>query len=145
MWSIHRVTTYDPRQRRWRHTGLASHSRTARLAWILAALLPSVVSTSCARAIDPWEQNVKAAARSAQTRFGHDVLTDGVVTRQEYREAAGMVVACGKRHGVSFSEEDRYGLTIFSSAGRDRSDVLGVCESSDVAVIRSLYEDRYKD
>jgi hypothetical protein len=114
---------------------------------LLALLL--VAATGCARADeaaeDPWRSAVLESLDQAQTPFGRDAMRDGLVTADEYVAASERVADCARRHSAPLVLEDRYGLTIFSSADHNYADVLDRCEAGDLGTVRSLYEARYKD
>jgi len=97
------------------------------------------------RSGDPWRPVIAKAGRAAQSSFGRQVLADGSISRQEYAQANDRVVECARSKGVTFNLENRYGLVIFSSAGSNEAATLDLCESGDLAIIRSLYDEHYKD
>ncbi|MDG4829824.1 hypothetical protein O7627_10985 [Solwaraspora sp. WMMD1047] len=118
-----------------------------RLLPLLALLL--VVAAGCAGADepteDPWRPEVLASLDRAQTPFGRDAMRDGLITADEYAAASQRVADCAQLHSAPLVLEDRYGLTIFSSADHNYAEVLDRCETGDLGTVRSLYEARYQD
>nr|MDT0656968.1 hypothetical protein [Micromonospora sp. DSM 115978] len=122
---------------------------TARTRHLLLLALLVVMPAGCARPgdppDDPWRSTVLESLDQAQTSFGREVMRDGRVTADEYVSASRRIADCARHHSAPLALEDRYGITIFSSADRNYSDVLDRCEAGDLGTVRALYEARYKD
>lgn len=89
----------------------------------------------------PWAANVKAAQSEATTDFERQALADGVVSEQEYAEAAQRLIECAKARGVTVVQTQRSGRPSgWSGAGSPTFDqVFDDCTKGNTAVLEPIY------
>lgn len=106
----------------------------------VSACTDSTRTTPAIESPGPYSADIKAAAKSASNDFEREVLSDGVITAQEYQEAVNRLVRCASDKGVGIKVTTIRGVNRYevpTSANGDA--VFNACSAGTTRTIESLY------
>ena len=88
----------------------------------------------------PYAAEIAIAAESATSDFEREVLSDGILTATEYREAVTLLVDCMADAGVEVAIEEQGDFYIYSTTDGDGFDsVQPICSEGTTRIIEPLY------
>jgi len=87
----------------------------------------------------PWAAEFEHARQEAVTDFLHDVLSDDVITDEEFREVRQHYIDCLGDAGIKAEALDNGNYNVYTNMSAKQEEAERTCSAETIAVIEPLY------